>query len=190
MEATPMKVLGAISTTALLFLLGAAVPAFAQEEHHEEAARPAQHQEAAKPAKQQEQANAKSEKQGTQGKQINQEEHAKSGGQQQHAQRSASEEQRQRSAPALRLSVRGSGRIPEDRFRANFGGEHRFVMREPVMVGGYSRFQYSGFWFGFVEPWPHGWYYTDDVYVDYIDGEYYLCNPYYPSVHIGISVVM
>jgi hypothetical protein len=90
----------------------------------------------------------------------------------------------------LRLSARGSGRIPEDRFRANFGAQHVFVINQPVIVGGFSRFQYGGFWFGFENPWPEGWYYTDNVYVDYIDGGYYLCNPYYPGVHVGISVVI
>jgi flagellar motor protein MotB len=200
-----MKAFGVISTTALLLLLGAATPAYAQEEHHEEAAKPAAHEEAAKPAKQEQakpakqeeqakpakqQEQAKTEKQATQTKQASQEEHGKSGGQQQHAQRSAAEEQRQRSEPALRLSARGSGRIPDDRFRANFGAEHVFVINEPVMVGGFSRFQYGGFWFGFENPWPVGWYYTDNVYVDYIDGGYYLCNPYYPGVHVGISVVI
>jgi hypothetical protein len=58
------------------------------------------------------------------------------------------------------------------------------------MVDGYSRFQYGGYWFGFVEPWPDGWYYTDDVYVDYIDGAYYLYDPYYPGVRVSISVVI
>jgi hypothetical protein len=109
---------------------------------------------------------------------------------QQHAQRSPAEEQRQRAVPALRLSVRGSARIPDDRFRANFGHEHVFVISQPEMVGGYSRFQYGGFWFGFVQPWPEGWYYTDDVYVDYVDGEYYLYNPYYPGARVSISVVL
>jgi hypothetical protein len=239
MEATFMKVLGVISTTALFLLLGATVPAFAQEEHHEEAAKPAkqeeakpekqqqakpaQHEEQAKPAKQQEQAKpakqeqqqakpekqqqtktekaapqakpvkqeqqAKSEKQAPQAKPAKQEEHAKPTGQQ-HAQRTPAEEQRQRSAPALRLSVRSNTRIPDERFRANFGQEHVFVINEPVMVGGFSRFQYGGFWFGFENPWPEGWYYTDNVYVDYIDGGYFLCNPYYPGVHVGISVVL
>lgn len=111
-------------------------------------------------------------------------------GNQQHAQRTEAEQQRQRSVPALRLSVRSSARIPDDRFRSNFGEGHRFVINEPVIVGGYSRFQYSGFWFGFVEPWPDGWYYTDDVYVDYIDGGYYLINPYYPGARVGISVIL
>jgi hypothetical protein len=42
MEATRMKVLGAISTTALFLLLGVTVPAFAQEEHQGDGAKPAQ----------------------------------------------------------------------------------------------------------------------------------------------------
>ena len=90
----------------------------------------------------------------------------------------------------MQLSARGSGRIPDDRFRANFGEQHRFVINQPVVVSGYSRFQYGGFWFGFVNPWPVGWYYTDDVYVDYIDGSYYLCNPYYPDTRVSISVAI
>ena len=127
----------------------------------------------AKPAKQEEQAK--------------QEESGKAKGQQ-HAQRSATEEQRQRSEPALRLSARGEGRIPDDRFRSNFGRGHEFRIGSPRMVGGYSRFQYGGYRFGFVDPWPVGWYYTDDVYVDYIDGGYYLCNPDYPGVRVAISI--
>ena len=91
--------------------------------------------------------------------------------------------------PALRLSARSSGRIPDDRFRASFGEGHRFAINQPVMVGGYSRFQYGGYWFGFVEPWPVGWYYTDQVYVDYIDGEYFLFNPFYPGVRVAITFV-
>ena len=64
------------------------------------------------------------------------------------------------------------------------------MINEPVLVGGFSRFQYGGFWFGFENPWPAGWYYTDNVYVDYIDGGYYLINPYYPDARVGISVVL
>lgn len=98
--------------------------------------------------------------------------------------------ERQRSQPALRLSARGSGRIPDDRFRASFGRGHDFHMGNPVLVGGYSRFQYGGFWFGFVQPWPVGWYYTDDVYIDYVDGGYYMYNPYYPGARFSLSVVI
>jgi outer membrane biosynthesis protein TonB len=246
MEATLMKALGVISTTALLLLLGATLPAYAQDEHHDgdakpekqEQAKPAQHEEQAKPAKQEEaakparqeeqakpekqQEQAKSEKRVPQAKPAKQEEKAKpaqeekqaktekqapqakpakpeeqakqenrsNAGGQQHAQRTAAEQQRQRSMPALRLTARSESRIPDDRFRAHFGREHSFRIGNPTLVGGYSRFQYGGYWFGFVQPWPDGWYYTDDVYVDYIDGGYYLCNPYYPGAQVSISVVL
>jgi hypothetical protein len=108
----------------------------------------------------------------------------------QHVQRTAAEQQTQRAVPALRLSARGNGRIPDDRFRSNFGSGHEFRIGSPQMVGGYSRFQYGGYWFGFVQPWPVAWYYTDDVYVDYIDGGYYLYNPSYPGTRISINVVI
>ena len=225
-----MKAVGVIGTTVLFLLIGYAVPAYAQDEHQDEKAKPAQHEEQAKPVKQEEKAKpeehqaeakkqesaakpakqeqqdkpakreqqAQTEKQEPRAKQVEQEEQAKPEKHQEQAkstnrerpERTASEEKRQRSEPALRLSSRGEGRIPDDRFRANFGEQHTFVIREPVMVGGFSRFQYGGFWFGFVNPWPAGWYYTDNVYVDYIDGGYYLCNPYYPGARVSISVVM
>ena|SRR5208282_6047682 len=96
----------------------------------------------------------------------------------------------QRSQPELRLSERGSGRIPDDRFRSHFGDGHRFHMGNPVMVDGYSRFQYGGYWFGFLDPWPADWYYTDNFYIDYVDGGYYMYNPYYPGARFAITVVI
>jgi outer membrane biosynthesis protein TonB len=71
MEATLMKVLGVISTAAMFLLLGTTVPAFAQEEHQEEGAKPAQHEEEAKPAPKQEQ--TKPQKQEEQAKPAKQE---------------------------------------------------------------------------------------------------------------------
>ena len=147
----------------------------------------AQKEKQAKPAAQQEK-QAKSAQQKPQTQPAKQGEPDKPAGQKP-PQRSAAEEQRQRAVPALRLSARGSGRIPDDRFRSNFGDGHTFVINQPVMVGGYSRFQYGGYWFGFVQPWPAGWYYTDHVYVDYIGGGYYLFNPFYPGVRVEIIVV-
>ena len=168
----------------------------AQANKQEQEAKPAKQEQQAKPAKQEQK--AQTEKQQSSAKQVKQQQEAKPEKQQEQAkstnherpERTASEEKRQRSEPALRLSARGEGRIPDDRFRANFGEEHTFVISQPVMVGGFSRFQYGGFWFGFVNPWPADWYYTDNVYVTYIDGGYYLCNPYYPGARVSISVVM
>ncbi len=163
----------------------------------EQQAKPEKQQEAKavkqeKPAKPEKQQEAKPVKQEKQAKPEKQQEAngQQDRQQQQRVQRSPADEQRQRSAPALRLSARGEGRIPDDRFRSNFGREHHFRIGNPQIVEGYSRFQYGGFWFGFVEPWPDGWYYTDDVYVDFVDGGYYLYNPYYPGVRIAINVVL
>jgi hypothetical protein len=165
----------------------------AKPEKQQQARAPKQEQQA-KPEKQQQAPAPKQEQQAKQGRQ------AQSRGQQQqnqqqarssHApQRTQQAQARQRSQPALHLSARGSGRIPDQRFHSNFGREHHFHVGNPVMVGGYSRFQYGGFWFGFVEPWPEGWYYTDDVYIDYVDDGYYMYNPYYPGARFSISVVI
>src|SRR6267154_3059155 len=72
-----------------------------------------------------------------------------------------------------------SAHIPDEKFRASFGRPHTFVISRPVVVEGQPRFQYSGYWFEIVDPWPAEWAYTDDVYVDYIDGDYFL----YDLVH-------
>ena len=148
-----------------------------------------------KPEKQQQQAKApkqpqpKPEKQQQQAK-VQQQPHQQSVRSSQVPQRTQQAIATQRSQPALRLSARGSGRIPDAQFRSNFGRGHNFHMGNPVLVSGYSRFQYGGFWFGFVQPWPSGWYYTDDVYIDYVDGGYYMYNPYHPGARFSISVVI
>jgi hypothetical protein len=85
-------------------------------------------------------------------------------------------------------------RIPEDRYHSYFGPSHGFrIYSEPVViVGGFPRFQYQGFWFGFVDPWPEywaaNWYENDDVYVEYVDGGYYMYNRQYPRDRLAISV--
>jgi len=203
-----MKSIGAINAAALILLFGIATPAVARQEKQEESAKPPKQEEKDKPVKQEEarppkqEEKAKPEKQPEEkGKTAKQEQPAKPEKQEQakgrqesgssHApQRTQEAQARQHSQPALRLSVRGSGRIPDERFHASFGHEHVFSIGTPVLVGGYSRFQYGGFWFGFVQPWPDGWYYTDDVYIDYVDGGYYMYNPYYPGARFSISVVI
>lgn len=85
-------------------------------------------------------------------------------------------------------------RIPEARFHEHFGRGRWFrVHSAPVLVvGGYPRFQYGGFWFSVVDPWPEywarTWYETDDVYVDYVNDGYYMYNRRHPGVAIAINV--
>jgi hypothetical protein len=119
--------------------------------------------------------------------------------QEQHVQRAAWQQHRTQSWQSDHRSWQQRGgyngyRIPDDRFRVNFGPDHEFrILGLPfLVVGGYPRFQYGGYWFSAVDPWPESWaddwYDTDDVYVAYVDNGYYLYNRRYPTVGIAISI--
>ena len=60
------------------------------------------------------------------------------------------------------------------------------------VYSGYPRFQYGGFWFGFIDPWPEywsdNWYENDDVYIVYSEDGYYLYNRRHPRDRITITV--
>ncbi|SPF41876.1 exported hypothetical protein [Candidatus Sulfotelmatobacter kueseliae] len=173
-----MKLVGVISTAVLSLTLGVAAPVYAQQEQHEQQeeqkAKPAQDEKKAQPEKpaKQEEKNAQEEK-----NTKPEEKNAKQ--EQQRAPEAKPEKQEQHAS---------GGRIPADRYKANFGREHTFR----VSQGDYSsgRFQYGGYWFGFGGAWPSNWLYTQDVYVIEIDGMYYLCNPMYPGVNLVINVTL
>ena len=84
-------------------------------------------------------------------------------------------------------------RISDDYFRTYYGRDHYFrVYSLPfVQVGGNPRFQYGGYWFTPVDPYPEywgpTWYQTDDVYVDYSGDGYYLYDRRYPG-RAGIAI--
>ena len=84
--------------------------------------------------------------------------------------------------------------MPDDRYRGYFGFSHRFrIVGLPFMVvDGYPRFQYQGYWISAVDPWPeywgNDWYDNDDVYVTYEDNGYYLYNRRYPQQGIAINI--
>ena len=87
----------------------------------------------------------------------------------------------------------GGAYIPTERFRRHFGSQHVFrIHSRPVIENGYPRFQYGGYSFLIVDPWPtawgDSWYDTDDVYVDYDDG-YYLHDRRNPEFAIALTVV-
>ena len=75
-------------------------------------------------------------------------------------------------------------RIPDDKFRANFGSQHHFR----VARGGGNRFQYGGYWFAYSEPWPVGWSYDDDCYIEDDGGVYYLIDVLHPDVRLVVAV--
>ena len=83
-----------------------------------------------------------------------------------------------------------SAHIPDKDFKAHFGRQHTVVINRPVIVEGQPRFQYAGYWFVISDPWPGDWAYTDDCYIDYIDGEYFLFDLLHPGARIVLIVVM
>jgi hypothetical protein len=161
-----MKLIGVISTAVLSLALGVAAPAFAQEQHEQEEqkAKPAQEEKKAQPEK-----SAKPEEKPT----AQQEKNAKPA---------------EKNAQQQRAGNNGGGRIPADKFQAHFGQQHTFR----VSQSDYSnhRFQYGGYSFGFVDPWPSNWLYTQHVYVVDINGVYYLCNASFPGVNLALSFTL
>jgi hypothetical protein len=257
MEATLMKPVGLIGAGVLL-LLGAIAPTYAQQEQHEQDAKPPKQEQQAKPEKQQQQdksskqehqqqakgqqeqqqkqqqQQAKSARQeqqqqakGQQEQQQKQQQQAKSARQEQQQAKGQQEQQRQqqqanRPSQQEQHGQRGEQqaawqehrahswqsehrtwqqrggydgyRIPDDRYRGDFGRDHGFRIYglPELVVGGYPRFQYGGFWFSLVDPWPEAWsdnwYENDDVYIAYADGGYYLYDRRHPDVGISVSV--
>jgi hypothetical protein len=158
-----MKLAAAIGTAILSLTLGTSSAAYAQDQHdqqEEQKDKPAEKKvQPEKPAAKPAEKNAKQEqKRAPEARPEKQEQHA------------------------------GGGRIPADRYKANFGSEHRFRVSQGEFRSG--RFQYGGYWFGFGGAWPSNWLYTQDVYVVEINGMYYLCNPMYPGVNLVINVTL
>jgi len=201
-----MKTIGIISTAALSLLLGIAAPTYAQQDQHDQ-----QQEQKDKPAEKKvpQAKNAKQEDKGAQQQDRNTKQEERSAQQDKNnrqedknaQQQDSNTKQEEKSAQqdknnrqeekntqrAQRTGGNGGGRIPDDRFRANFGREHSFR----VSQSNYSRdrrFQYGGYSFEFVDAWPTNWLYTQDVFVVEIGGVYYLCNPTYPGINIALSI--
>src|SRR5579862_9845552 len=121
--------------------IGLGIPAYAQQEQHEQ-------QEEKSSQEREKEKKAQPEKQVKQEERSTQEHHAEQTKNVEHAH---------------------VGRIPDDRFKANFGRDHRFRVNQADYARD-RRFQYGGYWFGFAQPWPSNWLYTQDVFVVEING--------------------
>ena len=168
-----MNLVGFISTAVLSLTLVAAAPMYAQEQQDEQKAKPEEKKaQPEKSAKQAEKPAAQPEK-----NTKPEEKNAK--------QENKNAKPAEKNAPQQKAAGNRGGQIPADKFKANFGQQHSFR----VSQADYSnhRFQYGGYSFGFVDPWPSNWLYTQDVYVIEIDGVYYLCNASFPGVNLVLS---
>jgi hypothetical protein len=189
-----MKLLAAIGTTGLFLLFGTVAAAYAPQdrpEQQDEKAKPEKKDEKAKPAKQDEKAQpAKQDEKAAkpEAKQAKPEERDKPAKQDA---RQARPEQQDRPAQQSRDGEnRGGGshgRITDDHYRASFGNEHHFRVNR----GDYDnrRFEYGGYAFGFIDPWPSDWYYSDDVYVVYDNGGYYMYDVVHPGIRISVNIL-
>jgi hypothetical protein len=171
-----MKLLRLGSTAVLSLLLGIAAPAYAQEPEHPEHQdrqdqKPEHPEDHAQPAQAQ-QDQAREEKQKAEEKQKED---------QRKEQVAQSKDEKREVKPA---------RIPDDRFHASYGRQHVFHVNQVTVVNGTPRFAYGGYNFVLVQPWPASWYYTDDCYIDYVDGEYFLFDLLHPGVRLAITVVL
>jgi hypothetical protein len=178
-----------ISAAVLVLFLGISISAFAQEEHEKKGggegkAQQAQHQPQKAQAQSQHTQNA--QPQHTEKAQPQRAQQA----QPQHTEKAQPQRTQQAQPVAQNRGNNGNhyGRIPDDHYRANFGHGHSFHMIRPQMISGYQRFQYGGYWFGFNQGWPSGWSYDDDVYVEYVGGEYYMYDLRHPGIHITLSL--
>lgn len=215
-----MKRFGFISTAVLFLLMGITASVSAQQDDREKPpAQPAAHNEQANPPEEKRAPEAKpaqDEEKRTQQddkKAQNDEKREQKNDKQEHAkqenEKQVQDQQKQQqkdekraqqddknhpqARPAQdehRAGNNGGGRIPDDKFRSHFGHEHHFRMSRPTIVSGQPRFQYGGYWFVIGDAWPGGWDYSDDCYIDYVDGEYLLFDLAHPGVSIVVSVVL
>jgi len=209
-----MKIMGTLLTAVLFLLFGMAVPAYSQQDQRDEGKPP--QQEEPKPAHPDRAAppERKETHPPVQGQQRPQEERRvepapprqrpddarraqdeqqkQERDQSRHTQEPVQREQQkqmERRNQDHRVGERRHVRIPDERFHAVFGREHRFRIERPVIIEGAPRFQYSGYWLELTQPWPAQWVYTDEFYVDYIDGDYYMFDPRYPGMRILVFVI-
>ncbi len=183
-----MRVSRWLTAAALTLMLGAPVALFAQQPEERQEPKPEPNQQEPRPAEPARQPDVKPPKQ----EQAKPEKPDQS-----KADEKAMKQQEKNDEKANEKAMKQGGgahpagksaRIPDDKFRANFGRQHAFVVHQPVVVEGRQQFVYSGYTFVFIDPWPADWAFTDQCYVDYIDGEYFLFDLLHPGVRVALFV--
>jgi hypothetical protein len=179
-----------IAKTVLALLLGITVSAYARAERgqggHPQEARPAQQQ--ARPAQRQQRQAGPTQQQHVQRAAHSQQQQARPAGRAPQGNSGRSPVRPQQSQPVARSNGGNEhGRISDAHYAAHFGSRHSFHVNR----GDYDhrRFEYGGYAFGFIDPWPIGWGYSDDVYVEYTDGGYYMYDRVHPGVRISINII-
>ena len=198
-----MNRFGVIGTTALFLLAGFAAPAGARQQDQGKPQKQEQKSKAPKQKQQQSKPQGRQQQAGRQQAQPQQ--------QQQQRQQARRQPSQQRQQPVVWQEQRATNwqsqhrswqqrggyngyRIPTNDYNRYYGRNHMFRINtlRVVYVGSYPRFQYGGFWFSLVDPWPqywsNTWYDNDEMYIAYFGDGYYLCNRRYPRDRIAITI--
>ncbi|HTW25101.1 MAG TPA: hypothetical protein VMD78_15970 [Candidatus Baltobacteraceae bacterium] len=138
------------------------------------------------PRQQNDQQQQKADEKAQQNEQKNQQKQAKEQQKQEEkATKQATKDQHDQNRGRAPVESADNGRrIPEDRYRADFGREHTFHVHRD-----HDRFQFGGFWFQFTDAWPSDWTDGDNFYVIEDGGVDYLCDSRFPDQRIVVVVV-
>jgi hypothetical protein len=183
-----MRISRWLNTAVLTLTLGVPVALFAQQPEERQEPKPELNQQEARPAEPARQPDVKPPKQ-DQAKPEKQDQNKadeKATKQQEKTDEKANEKAMKPGAGSRPAGK--SAHIPDDKFRTNFGRQHTFVVHQPVVVEGRQQFVYGDYTFVFIDPWPADWAFTDQCYVDYIDGEYFLFDLLHPGIRIALFV--
>ncbi len=191
-----MKILGPLATFILFLCVTVAVPAYAQDRDE---SRPGQPQEEKAKDKDKDKDKDKAAKPGdARHEQAQPGAHQDDRRSEPAAGRQEERKEQHDQRPEQRMEggnqqhrAHGQGKhIPDDKFRSSFGRQHTFhVQRTQIINNPQPVIVYSGYSFQLVDPWPAEWAYDDDVYVDYVDGDYYMFDALHPGIRIAVFVV-
>jgi hypothetical protein len=190
-----MKLTTLIGSAILLVAFGIATPAYAQEQHDQD--HPAKPEDAkpedkpkqqAEPAKTPNDEPRPTEREAKPPKEEPKPEQPKTAQPSRQAQQDDKDRAKTQQDAAHKQTTQQHGRIPDDKFRANFGREHTFHVGHPQIVSGRPRFAYGGYSFYISEAWPNGWGYDDDVYIIEVNGVYYLVDNAHPGVQLALVI--
>jgi len=200
-----MKRFAIVFGIAASFLLGAALTVAAQDEHRDENNAKQEHQDQAKPAERQNEERPKqadedrrnedrrNEDKRNENRQAGERHDTTPQGEKHEEVQSGDRHDRPNGEHAEHRYARPQGEqrhIADNEFHAHFGREHHFRPGRVQVVEGRPQFYYSGYTFILADPWPVDWAYdSDDCYIDYMDGDYYLFNIRYPGVRILLYIL-
>lgn len=100
-----------------------------------------------------------------------------------------SRQDQERHDQAARDEHANARRIDDAHYRAHFGADHHFAIHHVQRINGREGFSYGGYQFAFAQPWPGGWSYNDNCYIEFVDGQYYLYDLSHPGIRIMLVVL-